>query len=267
MDGRISRRTRGLSGLLPLLDVLAFSSVWVAAAAGALAAVAARAMGGAPPPAVVGLAFFGTLVVYNVDRLRDVDRDRATTPLRSDFVARRGGELALLVASAALAAAGFAAAGGRRVLWVLLPVALLGFLHRRLKAVPWAKSAYLTGAWLAVAVGLPALLVPAPRHVAGVALVLGAALLANAVASSVRDREAAAKRLGARNALRVARAAAAAGAVAALLAPPAVRALAPVPLATLVALLLFRPSERYGLLVIDGALLAGTFFTSLLLYF
>jgi hypothetical protein len=44
---------------------------------------------------------------------------------------------------------------------------------------------------------------------------------------------------------------------AALLAPPALQPLGLVGLATLAALVGFRPGERYGLGVVDGALLAG----------
>ena len=43
----------------------------------------------------------------------------------------------------------------------------------------------------------------------------------------------------------------------ALLAPAGARGLAFVPAATLLALLRFRPDERHGLVVVDGALLAG----------
>ena len=69
--------------LLSILDAVAFSSVWVAAAAGALCAAASLAMGVTPAFSVAGIAVSGTLFVYNVDRLRDFDRDRATTPQRS----------------------------------------------------------------------------------------------------------------------------------------------------------------------------------------
>jgi hypothetical protein len=87
--------------------------------------------------------------------------------------------------------------------------------------------------------------------------VVGAAVLANVVLSNLRDREALAGRLGARRALPLAAAIALAGFAAALLAPPAVRPLAALPLAMAAAALRFRPSERYGALVVDGALLAG----------
>lgn len=239
------------------LDAVAFSSVWVAIAAAALAVACSLAMGVAPAGAVIGLAFTGTLVVYNVDRLRDVDVDRSTSPLRSAFVARNGGALALVTVAAAVAAVLFALAAGVRVWVVLVPILALGLLHRRLKHLTFGKSAYITAAWVGVVVGLPALADPTATRVAWAAIVTALAVFANAIASSVRDAEVAAAHFGAGPVLNVARALAALGVAVALGAPAPARSLAAVPLATLLVLLPFRPTERYGLLVVDGALLAG----------
>jgi 4-hydroxybenzoate polyprenyltransferase len=240
-----------------LLDALVFSSLWVAAAAAALTVACSLAMGIPPAASAVGLAFTGTLVVYNIDRLRDLDRDRATSPDRSAFVERRAGALALLTGVTGLASLGFALAAGPRAWLVLAPVLVLGLFHRRLKHVTFGKSAYLTAAWLAVVAGVPAVIDPAAVHVGWVVGVAGGAIFANAVASNVRDFEVAAARFGSRRALGAARAIAAAGAVAGALAPAAVLPLAAVPIVTLTVLLPFRPTERYGLVGVDGALLAG----------
>ena len=53
---------------------------------------------------VAALAAAGTLVVYNVDRLRDLEKDRLTAPARSAFVERWRGPLLALTAAAAVAA-------------------------------------------------------------------------------------------------------------------------------------------------------------------
>jgi hypothetical protein len=239
------------------LDALAFSSVWLAAAAGGLCAAASLAMGFPPAASVVAMACAGTLVVYNVDRLRDLERDRATTPDRSAFVARHAAVLTGLAVAATLVALGLAVTLGSRPVLLLAPVLVLGLAHRRLKRLPFAKAAYLATAWLAVSVGLPAVVTGGGSHAGWVAAVLAAALLANAIASNVRDGEAALARLGPRAPLRIARALAALGILLGALGPPPVRPLAAVPALTLVSLLGFRPSERYGLIVVDGALLAG----------
>jgi hypothetical protein len=106
-------------------------------------------------------------------------------------------------------------------------------------------------------VGVPVAIERAAAQVAWTASVVALAIFANAVASNVRDAEVAAARFGTRAALQVARGAAAAGVLVGVLAPADIRSLVAVPLATLIVLVPFRRSERYGLIVVDGALLVG----------
>jgi hypothetical protein len=239
------------------LDALVFSSVWVAAAAGMLALACSLAMGVPIAIPAVGLAFAGTLVVYNVDRLRDVDRDRATTPQRSAFIDRHGGGLALLAIGAGLASLGFAMFAGPRVWLLLAPVLGLGLLHRRIKHLTFGKSAYITAAWVAVVVLVPAVIDPAADAIGWAAAFCASAVFANAIACNIRDREVVAALIGERRALLVARACAAGGCLLGLAAPPPVQHLATLPLAMLVVLIPFRASERYSLIAVDGALLVG----------
>ena len=239
------------------IEPLAWSSLWVSLAAGALATAAARAMGLPFSADVTALVVAGTWVVYSVDRLRDVERDRVTSPRRTAFVERHAPALRAATAGVALLALGLAIRVGLGTALVLLPVAVLGFWHRRVKHLAFLKSSYLTLAWVCVVVVFPAAATTGARHVGWVALVLGAAIQANAIASNVRDREAGVPRLGSGPALRLARVVSVSGGVLALLAPGEVRALACVPAVMLLALRWFRPDERYGLVVVDGALLIG----------
>jgi 4-hydroxybenzoate polyprenyltransferase len=242
----------------PAIDALLFSSLWVALAAAALAAAVSRALGTAPAAGPLLVAFGGTLAVYGLDRLRDLDRDRSTAPARSAFVARhRRVLMALAAAGAALGAAGALRAGpyAGLPLGAALPLALL---HRRLKRLWTLKALYVTAGWVAIVVGVPAVSAGAALgDTAWAAVLVGAAVFANAIASNVRDEEAAAAVYGGPAALRVARAAAALATLTAFAAPPPVRPLGWVAAATLAALLAWRPGERYGLAIVDGALLAG----------
>jgi 4-hydroxybenzoate polyprenyltransferase len=233
----------------------------VACAAAALAAAAARALGLGVEPALLALAFCGTLAVYGVDRVRDLARDARTSPLRSAFVAAHHRPL---LAGAALAACGALAAcarAGWRVAFVAGIVAAFGLAHRRLKRLAWAKPVYLTGSWTAVAVGLPAAAsgpdALQPGTLAWVAGIVAASVQANVILSNLRDAEGIAGRLGAQRARRLAATFCAGALAAALLAPAPVRALAALPLAMAAAVAGFRSGERYGALAVDGALLLG----------
>jgi len=238
-------------------DPLLFSGVWVATAAASLSAAAERSMGLRHGLLVPALAFLGTLAIYGLDRLRDLERDRGSAPLRSAFVARHRRALAGIAIAAGAGATLLALRAGPRALALVSGVAALGIAHRRLKRIAALKPVYLTGSWLVVTVGLPAAVQPGAAHLGWVAAVVGAALLSNVVASNLRDGEALAARFGERRALRVARGMALLGVACAALAPPAVRPLGAVPLAMGIALLAFRRSERYGLGAVDGALVAG----------
>jgi len=245
-------------------DALAFSSTLAALVAGGLVTLATLAFGLPVEARVVGLATAGTLVVYNIDRLRDRTRDRQRAPKRTAFVDRNHG---LLIAMTGLGAALCAACalGLAPTAWALCSVVFVtGLFHRRLKGVRGIKTAYLTLCWLAIVSGLPLLAHWPPTWPGGarfywVVTTLGCALLANLVASNL-DRQRAdegmrwvdpSRRLGPAIAI------AGLGVGMGVVAPEGLRALACVPAAEFIALTRFRAGEDDGALVVDGALLIG----------
>ena len=239
------------------LELLAFSSLWVAAAAAALCAAAGRALGAAPDPGSVALAASGTLVVYTVDRLRDVVRDRTTAPARSAFIERHRGWLHTQAGAALLAAAASAWLVGPRAVALAAGVAVLGLLHRRLKRFAWAKPVYLTFAWTAVCVGLPAAHAGGGQHLLPVVLIVGLTVQANVALSNLKDDEGLAARMGRRRLLSVAAGLVAVAVVFAVAGPEPVRPLLALPLAALPTVIWFRPTERYAGSIVDGALVLG----------
>ena len=244
------------------LDFLAFTGLWPAAVAASLVAACALALGTAPSShrflTAMALAVAGTLVVYNVDRLRDLDHDRKTAPARSDFVDRHRRALIGVVAGSAAACLPLAVLLPPSV-WGVCAVALgLGLFHRRLKGErAFLSVLYVTLAWVAVGVGIPwaattdPVAVTTPALVA--ALTVGPGIAANLVASQERGHPPTPQQ---RARLRAGGAIALAGCLVPL-AAGAVRPLIAIPLAAWLSLLAFRNHERYGLLVLDGALLAG----------
>jgi hypothetical protein len=241
-----------------LLDALVFSNIWMAAAAGALVAAASCAMGTAIRPEAVGLAFAGTLVVYNIDRLRDLHRDQHASRDRSAFVAQHKGQLSALTGAAAIASLYFGARAGWLAALMLLPVLGVGLFHRRLKYFENAKILYIAASWICVGFGLPAVLAQNAQGVQWVASTLAVTMLANVIAFNVRDEGARVERVRRRRALQGARVCAGLGVVLGALAPSPSDTLVAIPLATLFALVGYRPSERFGPLFVDGALLAGS---------
>lgn len=242
-------------------DSVLFSGLWPAAVALALVAVCDRALGDpvpSPTPwGAMGLAATGTLVVYNIDRLRDLERDRASSPGRTAFVEQHRGGLVVLAALAALASLLLAIAQPP-VTWLLCASALgLGLFHRRLKGHPAYAVIYVTAAWVAVVVGLPAA-GQSPRNFDAAALVWVAITLALVIAANVLASELREMQPGPQSPsrLRIARGLAAAGTLLPGLGA-STGVLVPVGACTFLALLWFRSDERYGLGVLDGALLLG----------
>ena len=242
----------------PLLDALVFSNLWMATAAGALVAAASRAMGTDIRPEAVGLAFAGTLVVYNIDRLRDLHRDQHASRDRSAFVAEHKSQLSVLTGAAAVASLYFGARVGMLATLMLLPVLGVGLFHRRLKRFENAKILYIAVSWVCVGFGLPAVLATGVQDLFWAASILTATMLANVIAFNVREEEAHIERVRRPGTLQVARVCAGIGVLLGALAPSPSGALVAIPLATLLALAGYRPTERFGLFFVDGALLVGS---------
>ena len=240
------------------LDALVFSNLWMAAALGAFVAATSHAMGTEIRPEAVGLTFTGLLVVYNVDRLRDLRRDRQASPDRSAFIAEHKGGLIALSGVAAAASLYFGARAGWPAAVTLLPVLGLGLFHRRLKRFENAKIGYIAASWTCVGFGLPAVLATDARNLHWVAAITAATMLANVIAFNLRAAGERVERVRRQNALQVARACAAIGVALAALAPSPTGALVAIPLATLLVLVGYRPTERFSPLFIDGALLVGS---------
>lgn len=248
------------SCLRSTIDALAYSGLWTAAAAGALAwAAGLGSTGGVATPrlgVVCVLASAGTVVVYCLDRLRDLNRDAITSPARTAFVSSNRRPLVALVAAASVVSLVAIWSLPISVWGVCGAVLTLGLMHRRLKSSRLRTLASVTTSWVAIVVGLPALV--AGPDLRGGALLgttcgIGLAIASNAIASDLRGA-----RFDATGAIRLRRARLAALASCALcLMWPGVRAIALIGAATWVSVLFYRADERYGLVVLDGALLLG----------
>jgi len=243
-----------------VFDALVFSAVWAAGVAAALVFAVSHALDVSPRWDVIALAFTGALVVYPIDRLRDIERDRRRAPLRSAFVGRHRRFLRGLVLLSGVASCGLAWRFGTAV-WLLCGgVLIAGMLHRRLKRVGRGKAIYVSLAWTSVVVGLPALAQhpTSPARVLWAATVIYAAVFANLVASNLAARDASTtsseewpEGWGRRLAL----SSAVLGTAIGLVGPAP--ALSAVPCAQALVLIPRMEGERYTQGIVDGALLVG----------
>ena len=231
-------------------DWLTFSSLVPAGAAAALLLAAGRAMGVTANGESAALAASGTLFVYNVDRLRDLGADRATAPQRTAFIEQHRGPILVLTVLAAICSGWLALQASGEVLFLCGSVLGVGLLHRRLKQRDAWKALYVTAAWVSVTAGIPAFSAPDARATPWVLGVYSGAIGANLLATQLRQQFT-------KPGLLEAGCLAAAGMLAALLGPADVSPLVCVPGCVALALTRFRPNERYGLVVVDGALLLG----------
>jgi hypothetical protein len=255
-----------IRALSALVEALAFSSVLAAGVAGALTLAAGFSLVDHKLPLAAALAFAGTLVVYNVDRLRDLDRDMLASPRRSAFVRAHRSPIVGLVVVAAACCCLLAWRVGAPSVALCAALLLPSLFHRRIKHHPAVKASYVTAAWVAATVGLAALSAldhdfgqggEATRFwgvVGWVAAIYGAAIGANLVASNAQDFG---NLAGRRVSTWGARGLAAAGVMIALAGPEATRPLLWIPLCQLAGVLHTADCERARLLRVDGLLLLG----------
>jgi len=248
-------------------DAVAFSSGLAAAIGGSLSLVASRVLGAPDAGSWAVLAASGTFIIYNLDRLRDIDRDLAISPLRTAFVVRNSRRLYAVVGIAAICFLATLATAPPSIMLLCMAIGLVGLFHRRLKEFTPLKAAYVSIAWVAACVGIPWL--ASGRADAGpwVASILLASLTANLIASNLRDDEPhveeKAAPSGTAPALWLARAMTIFAVAITLAAPEALHPLVWIPVCEGLALANFRPSERYGLIAVDGGLLVGAFATAI----
>ncbi|MEM9176613.1 MAG: hypothetical protein AAGC67_15420 [Myxococcota bacterium] len=245
-----------------LADRLAFS-LWIPAAiAGALTTAVGRLLDAEDLVRWAVMTASGGFVIYGVDRLRDLERDRHTSPDRTAFIERNQTSFRVALGLAALVLVASAVGSAPASLALCASLGAVGLLHRRLKRAPAWKSIYVSLSWTGICVGLPWLAAPdaTAESAAALALVLFPTFWANLVASNLRDDEAA---LRPAPALRFARAALVFALAAAWLVPTDLAPLAWLPVFEFLALARFRATEHYGHLAVDGALLAGALATHL----
>ena len=238
-------------------DIIAFSSALPAVIAAALSLAASHALGATDITRSAVLAASGTFVVYGLDRLRDLPRDRVNSPKRTHFVESHSRAISLAVGCAGVILAAALLTAPIPVVTLCLGVGAIGLLHRRLKGSDPLKSIYVSLSWVCVCVAIPAITHWNGPRFAWVAAVFLAAIGANLLASNSVDTLPGRGQRPRDSILACARVLAGVGVLIAWLAPPPLMPLGWIPLAEAFALAFFRPDEYFEHLAVDGALLVG----------
>ena len=241
----------------PALDLIAFSSVLPAVIAAGLSLAASHAIGATDSPRWAVLATSGTFIVYGLDRLRDTDRDRVTSPKRTYFVENHARAILIAVGLAALVLVAALLTSPAPVALICGGIGAIGLLHRRLKGSKSLKSIYVTLAWVAICAGIPAIATPDSARFGWVAVILSTGIAANLLASNLGDDPTSPPRGHLPSILGLARSLAIVGVLIAWAAPIEIAPLGWIPFAEAVALAFYHPNEHYEHLAVDGALLAG----------
>ncbi len=137
------------------IDAFVFSSTMAASIAGALSMLASRLLEAPDAVASASLASLGTFIVYNVDRLRDLERDRSTSPNRTRFILENRRLLMAMIGVAAIGLGTTLLAADPAIVLLCAVVGSLGLMHRRLKRRALWKTIYVSAAWVAACVGVP----------------------------------------------------------------------------------------------------------------
>lgn len=241
----------------PIADAFAFSSLLPAGVAYWLSSLSSLALEAPDRGRWAALAGIGTFIVYNLDRLRDTIRDRETSPDRTAFVERHRSLLTAAVIVAGLAFAGLLVTAPPTILAITAVIGGVGLLHRRIKHFAALKAFYVSAAWVGVCIGIPWVAAGQPKSGLWIGAVLMPILGANLIVSNLRDDETQLFRGRPDIVLRVAFGFTVLGGVLAVVGPPRLMPFGWVALAEMIAILGYRPGERYGLLFVDGALLIG----------
>ena len=238
--------------LLKFIDLLAFSSLLVSLAALSIAYCTLVFMGIPISYSILLLIFFGTLIIYNIDHISGMKEDKKDNPSRYYFVSRNITLLKVLIFISALICLALITKIGLLKSAFLIPVAIIGIFHRRIKYNPIVTSIYITISWLAVVVIFPGYINENYSNIEWIIFIIGTALLANAYTSSILLTSNAKKLIGTPMIITIM------GIASAAFAPAKLIPLIFIPLITFIALTKFRNIERYEHLYLDLSLILGS---------
>lgn len=237
-----------------IINYLIYSSIFVSIASSVLSVI---------PPIVFDikisvnktlLVFFGTLLIYNIDHLKDIKIDKFTNPGRTQFVENYRNYLLVLIVISILASTYLFFKIEFQQTKILIPVFIIGIFHWKLKKNTIFSIIYITLSWTIVIVIFPSIGEIYPKKgLFFTALIFGLTFLANAsvfVASEHKSKTIS-------KTVFFAKLITVGGVILASVFGYATIPFMFIPGLTLFALFFYKPTEKYNLFFMDGALLLG----------
>ena len=241
--------------IVRLIEFVAYTGTIAALFAVSISIFTFLFLGSAINHYLILLILCGTLVIYNLDHLKDINSDKSTNPKRVKFISENKLLIYFITGSSAfLSVLSVYMIGLQLIPLILLPF-LFGLMHRIIKNSPLFSAFYITLSWLMITVYLPAYLTDNPKEVITLSVVIGIFLFCNAYTSSIRRKPYAEKYARYMLYLSVI------NLVIILVLRGSYLGIIPAALFTTMALTNFIDDENYELILLDGMQLLGTVFS------
>ena len=174
--------------IVKLIESLAYTGTIVAMLASSLAIFTFLFLNSEINYILLVLIFCGTLVIYNLDHLKDINSDKNTNPKRVNFIKDNTRLIYLITGLSMLLSLLAVYHLGIRILPIIVLPFLLGLIHRIIKNSPLFSALYITLSWLMITLYLPAFLTDNPKNIITLSIIVAIFLFCNAYASSIRKK-------------------------------------------------------------------------------
>lgn len=202
---------------------------------------------------ILTIVLLGTLSIYNVDHILGVESDKDVDRSRADFInSYRNALISTTIISLAVCGILGVTSISSKELFLLIPVFIVGLLHRRLKINRILSSIYITLSWIIVVILLP-LSSGFPKGIKWYLLIVGLSLLANAYTYTGLDIS-----YGRSSGNTLPVVALATSILLCFILPGQFIYLVFMPLLTLLSILFLQNKRQFKYLYLDGSLLAGS---------
>ena len=244
-----------------IIATLAYTGIIAATLAASLTLLTFTFLNTGVNSILLTLIFFGTLTIYNIDHLRDLNYDESTNPQRVKFIKYNKFLIYFIITLSFIICIVSVFKIDFKIIPILVIPFVLGLLHKRLKSNSIFSAIYITSSWLIVTVFLPAYIANKTTHLLWISIVIGILLLCNAYTSSLDQKISLIKHIRFIVVLSLV------PLIMILILKSKYIGLIPLSIFTTISLLNYNDNENYEQFYLDGLQLTGTVISILILNF